>query len=430
MPRTFYAVLLASAAAICAVAGSRAADEGALSGTFTDWSRHPAIAYSAQASHDPVGEVSQQLRDGKLSLRRDGTSGYLRSVLDALHVPVESQIVIFNPDSVQGRRITPANPRSLFFNDRVAVGWVRGGFIELAAQDPSQGVVFYTLEQAFIGQPHFQRNDGCLTCHYSYGSAGVPGMLARSTQQFNVTHRLPIEKRWGGWYVTGNLGAARHLGNIDIKRLFDDAPPSNTLNWPSLQGKFDLDGYLSPYSDVVALMIFDHQMHMMNLLSRIGWEARVADYRRGKSEERLRADGDDPADTPVPLDAAAREVVDYMLFVDEAPLPGRIRGSSGFAEQFAATGPRDRQGRSLRDFDLERRTFRYPLSYMIYSPLFDSLPAAARDAIYARLFDVLSGKDRSRAYARLSAADRTAVVDILKDTRSGLPAYFTLSPRR
>jgi hypothetical protein len=428
MPRTFYAVLLACAAAICAVAGSRAADEGALSGTFTDWSRHPAISYS-QTAHDPVSEISQQMHDGKVVLERNGTSGYLRSVLDALHVPVESQIVIFNPDSVQMRRITATNPRSLFFNDRVAVGWVRGGFIELAAQDPSQGVVFYTLEQAFIGQPHFQRNDGCLTCHYSYGSAGVPGMLARSTRQFNVTHRLPIEQRWGGWYVTGNAGA-RHLGNIDLKRIFDDAPPSDTLNWPSLEGKFNLDGYLTPYSDVVALMIFDHQMHMMNLLSRIGWEARVADYRRGKSAEQLRAGGDDPTDAPVPLDAAAREVVDYMLFVDEAPLPGRIRGSSGFAEQFAAAGPRDRQGRSLRDFDLERRTFRYPLSYMIYSPLFDSLPSAARDAIYKRLFDVLSGKDRSKAYARLSAIDRTAIVDILKDTRPGLPAYFTPAPRR
>ena len=423
MPRTFYAVLLACAAAICAMTGARAAEDGPLSGTFTDWSRHPAIAYSGDA-HDPVSELARQIRDGEAALQRNGASGYLRSVLDALHVPVESQIMIFNPDSVQMRRITPANPRSLFFNDRVAVGWVRGGFIELAAQDPSQGVIFYTLEQSLIGQPRFQRNDGCLACHYSYGSAGVPGMLARSTRQFNVTHRLPIEQRWGGWYVTGNAGA-RHLGNIDLKRIFEDAPPSDTLNWPSLEGKFSLDGYLTPYSDVVSLMVFDPQMHMMTLLSRIGWEARVADYRRGKPVEQLRAGGDDPADAPVALDAAAREVVDYMLFVDEAPLAGRIRGSSGFAERFAAQGPRDPKGRSLRDFDLERRMFRHPLSYMIYSPLFDSLPASARDAIYARLWTVLSGKDRSKPYTRLSAADRTAIVEILRATRSGLPSYFT-----
>src|SRR5437763_1480879 len=115
MPRTFYALLFTGAAFICAIAGSRAAEDGALSGTFTDWSRHPAIAYSGQASHDPVADLSEQMRDGKVSLERYGTSGYLRSVLDALHVPVESQIIVFNPDSVQGRRITPANPRSLFF---------------------------------------------------------------------------------------------------------------------------------------------------------------------------------------------------------------------------------------------------------------------------------------------------------------------------
>ena len=425
MSRTFYAVLLACAAFICSLAVSRAAEEGALSGTFTDWSHHPAIAYSAAAGHDPIGELSDQIRDGKVSLRRDGASGYLRSVLDALHVPVESQIMIFNPDSVQMRRITPTNPRSLFFNDRVAIGWVRGGFIEIAAQDPSQGVVFYRLEQAFVGAPHFQREDDCLTCHYSYGTVGVPGMLARSTQQSNVTHRLAFDKRWGGWYVTGSTGAAPHLGNIDLKHIFDDARPIDTHNWMSLDGKFDLDGYLTPHSDVVALMVFEHQMGMMNLLTRIGWEARVTDFRRGRTAEQLRAAGDDPADVPVPLDAAAREVVDYMLFVDEAPMPNPFRGSTGFTEAFAAQGPRDSRGRSLRDFDLTGRMFRHPLSYMIYSPLFDNLPASARDAIYARLWTVLSGKDRSKEYTRLTAADRTAIVEILRATKAGLPSYFT-----
>jgi len=399
--------------------------EDALSGTFTDWSRHPAIAYSKQDTRDPVAELSRQMRDGRISLQRQGTSGFLRSVLDALHVPLESQIVVFNPDSVQARRINAGNPRSLFFNDRVAVGWVRGGFIELASQDPAQGVIFYQLQEALVGQPFFVRRDDCLSCHYSYASTGVPGMLSRSTQQFSTSHRVPIEKRWGGWYVTGNVGNARHLGNIDLARIFGSAPPAGTTNWPSLEGKFNLDGYLTPHSDVVALMVFEHQMHMMNLLTRIGWEARVADSRRGKS-----AAGDDPADASVPLDAAAREVVDYMLFVEEAPIAGAIRGSTRFAEQFASEGPRDRKGRALRDFDLTRRMFRYPLSYMIYSPIFDALPASARDAIYARLFSVLSGQDRSKAYTRLTPEDRTAILEILRSTKAGLPAYVTQAARR
>jgi hypothetical protein len=431
--RSFYAVLLAGAALIFAVAQApRAAGdnvEGALTSTFTDWSRHPAIAYTVRPTTDPVAELSRQMQDGKVTLQRSGTSGFLRSVLDALHVPVESQVVIFNPDSVQGRRITATNPRALYFNDRVAVGWVRGGFIEITAQDPSQGVVFYTLEQAFVGQPHFARRDDCLVCHYSYGSTGVPGMLARSIQQHDVTHRVPFDKRWGGWYVTGTTGAAHHLGNTNLAHLFDEPPPAGTLNWPSLDGKFDLDGYLTPHSDVVALMVFEHQMHMMNLLTRIGWEARVADFRRGRTPDQLRAAGDDPSDFPVPLDAAAREVVDYMLFVDEAPIPAPIRGSTGFAERFAAEGPRDGQGRSLRQLDLSTRLFRYPLSYMIYSPLFDALPPPAREAIYARLFAVLSGNDRAKEYARLTAVDRSAILEILRSTRTGLPAYFTPARR-
>src|SRR6185312_3834205 len=171
----------------------------------------------------------------------------------------------------------------------------------------------------------------------------------------------------------------------------------------STRGRFNLDGYLTPHSDLVSLMVFEHQMHMMNLLTRIGWEARVAGFRRGKTPER-------------PLDAAAREVAGYMLFTGEAPLSGPIHGSTTFADEFEARGPRDAKGRSLRDFDLTTRMFRYPLSYMIYSPQFDALPAAARDAIYKELWRGLSGRNR---------AERTAIVEILRDTRSGLPSYFT-----
>jgi hypothetical protein len=121
---------------------------------------------------------------------------------------------------------------------------------------------------------------------------------------------------------------------------------------------------------------------------------------------------------------AAVDLVNYLLFVDEAPLPGAVAGTSGFAERFAAAGPRDSKGRSLRDFDLEKRLFRYPASYMIYSPAFDALPAAAREAIYERMWEILSGRETHARYERLSAADRQAVVEILRDTRKDLPEYF------
>ena len=127
---------------------------------------------------------------------------------------------------------------------------------------------------------------------------------------------------------------------------------------------------------------------------------------------------------PVAIDEAAKEVVDYMLFVDEAPFTDTIRGSTGFAARFAAEGPRDRRGRSLRQLDLERRLLKYPCSYMIYSPQFDALPASARDAIYRRLWQVLSGQEREKPYTRLASTDRRAIVEILRDTKPELPDYF------
>jgi hypothetical protein len=328
-------------------------------------------------------------------------------VLDALNVPVDSQIAVFVKDSVQANRINIENPRTIFFNDSVAVGWVRGGFVELASQDPRQGVIFYRLASSWLGTPALTRDNSCLSCHHAFATMGVPGMLARSVGRFQVDHRVPLEQRWGGWYVTGSHGALRHMGNVEPARLFSAPRPENTYNWPSLVGKLDMSGYLARQSDIVALMVFEHQMHLMNLLTRIGWDARVGTL------------NPEPA-----LADAAREVVDYLLFVDEAPLSDPIHGSTGFAETFSARGPRDRRGRSLRDLDLEKRLMRYPCSYLIYSPLFDNLPPRARDAIYQRMWAILSGKDHLAKYGRLSGADRRAITEILRDTKMGLPDYF------
>ena len=404
-----------------ATIGFLQAQSGPLSSSFTNWIDHPAIAYRSRAAGDPVSQLNQALQTGSVQLKADGPSGYLQSLLDALKVPVESQIVVFARDSVQLARITMTNPRALFFNDSVAVGWVRGGFIEVASQDPQNGVIFYAIEPGAIG-PQLRRRDDCLSCHYSYSTAGVPGMLIRSYEQFAVDHTIPIDKRWGGWYVTGSSGSIPHLGNTDLTQLALGHATTARLNWPSLEGKFDTAGYPSSQSDIVALMVFEHQMHLMNLLTRTGWEARVAEARRSSAPQ-FEPPGSD--EKPIAMEDAASEVVDYMLFVGEAPPGDEIRGSSGFRERFEQQGPFDRKGRSLRQFDLRRRLMRYPLSYMIYSPLFDGMPGAAKDAVYQRLWQVLSGTARGPQYRHLSLDDRRAIVEILKDTRKDLPPYFS-----
>ena len=414
----FLAVVLVALAASVLL---RAQDKP-LSTTFTNWLDHPAIAYRSAPAGDPVSQLNQALQSGRVQLTADGPSGYLQSLLKALNVPVESQIVVFARDSVQLARITMTNPRALFFNDSVAVGWVRGGFIELASQDPRNGVIFYAIEPGAVASPKLTRRDDCLSCHYSYSTAGVPGMLIRSYEQFAVNHTIPIDKRWGGWYVTGSSGSIPHLGNTDLTQLALAHVTNTRLNWPSFEGKFDTTGYLSSHSDIVALMVFEHQMHLMNLLSRIGWEARVTEASRSRRPVFERPGSDDK---PIAMESAAAEVVDYMLFVGEAPMADAIAGSSGFRERFEQQGPFDRKGRSLRQLDLRRRLMRYPLSYMIYSPLFDGLPDEAKDAVYRRLWQVLSGAARDPRYQPLSLDDRQAIVEILRDTKHDLPPYFS-----
>ena len=228
-------------------------------------------------------------------------------------------------------------------------------------------------------------------------------------------HRTPFAERWGGWYVTGDSSAIRHMGNAILADESTRRPPGNN-EMPDVQTirmQLDTSAYLSPYSDVAALMVFNHQTRMTNLLIRVGWEFRVARYERSGVFE-----------ATAPLRAMVNELVDYLLFVDEAALPARVRGTSGFSETFGASGPRDRKGRSLRQLDLGKRLLQYPCSYMIYAEAFDGLPPEAKGAIYARMWQVLSGEDRSQRYARLPRSDRQAIVEILRDTKKGLPDYF------
>jgi hypothetical protein len=307
----------------------------------------------------------------------------------------------------------------------------------VATEDPQQGVIFYTLDQNPSDRPVFVRRDNCLVCHESYSTLGVPGMQIRSVftaqdgrqmRQFGdytSDHRSPFEERWGGWYVTGRHVPAHHLGNAMVAGPDTQEPSAGGPPMGSLRVELDEGSYLSPHSDIVALMVFNHQVQMINLLTRVGWEIRFALYEERASPELLiLAQAKHGHLTYQLLRENSKELVDYLLFVDETPLDAKIQGSSGFAEEFAARGPRDRKGRSLREFDLERRLMRYPCSYMIYTDAFDGLPAEAKDAIYKRMWEVLSGKEKGQKYARLSLADRQAIVEILRDTKPDLPDYF------
>ncbi len=384
-----------------------------------------AVSGEAPLFNDPVAVLGRKVAQGAVRLEYDPVTGYLPAVLQALDIPVESQMAVFSKTSIQGMRIEPSNPRVLFFNDAVIVGWVRGGFVELAAHDPMRGMVFYRLDQnpseyrsrvtAVPPESPFTRRQDCLRCHTTEATLGVPGVLLRSVfpsnsgvplshaPQYDTDGRMPFEKLWGGWYVTGESGPSRHLGNLIAT---DEAHPesmrgSGPVHLDSLEGKCDARTRLTSYSDIAALLVFEHQVRLMNLLTRAALVSRKALGKGHSLNPGARAALDDLADA--------------MLFVDDAPLRGNIAGTSGFAEAFASRGPRDHKGRSLRDLSLQGRLLRYPCSYMIYSQAFDALPTEAKGAFYRNLWEKLGDK---------SGPDGQAILEILRETKPGLPGYF------
>lgn len=392
---------------------------------------HPAIQYSGRPVDDPVAHLEKRLESGnvKLEFAPNGW-GYLPAVLQQLGINVDSQVLVFSKTSTQVSRISPRTPRAIYFNDNTSVGFVQNGeVLELASLDPRQGVIFYSLDVRKSAQPEFARRDDCLQCHQGAPTFGVPGILVSSVHPasdqdrqehgsaFTTDDRTSFDQRWGGWYVTGTHGSQDHLGNnVGLVDPVHPGGPSRdgTQNVTSLKEMFDTSRYLAPTSDIVALMTLEHQTRMTNLMTRIGWDTRIA-LAKGAMDDATRAR----------LDSEIDEMVGYMLFIDAAPLREPIAGVSTFTQTFPQWGPRDRQGRSLRDFDLHTRLFRYPLSYMIYSAAFDGMPPMARERVYRRLYDILTGKDRGKAFANLAAEDRRAVLEIVRQTKPNLPAYWT-----
>ena len=400
-------------------------------GSFMGSSEDPAIGYSTARLNNVVEEVNRRIQAGAVPLTFEGRGGFLRSALEALQIPVDSQLLVFSGDSLQGKLINEQSPRAIYFNDRVTLGWVRDGeFIEVAAHDESAGVAFYTLEQRAgptYRAPQFIRGARCTGCHASGDTLGVPGLVMFSTTQpgpslgpgvpRRVDHSEPLARRFGGWFVTGSAGSTPHMGN-DVAALKSHSERALA----SAAGLFDPDGYPAVSSDIVAHLVFAHQAGMTNLLTRASYEARAADP---LLHPPFTSTPDEDGRVASMMTGVARETVDYLLFIDETKLTGQIRGESGFAERFSAGGPRDRKGRSLYELDLNRRLMKYPCSYLIYSPAFDALPRGAKEPIYRRMWEVLSGQERAERYrSALPLGDRQSIIEILRDTKKDLPQYF------
>lgn len=396
----------------------------------------PPIRYGETAPDDAVTGLVRKLRAGTVALAHEKGGGYLKAVLKHLDVPASSQVLVFSKSSLQRSLIGPETPRAVYFNDDVAVAFCQGNdALELVADDPDLGAVFYTLGRTPAGRATVTREtDRCLSCHAGSANQNVPGFLARSVSTDadgemllargtkRVDHTTPFAERWGGWYVTGTSGTQSHRGNAIITAGVASRDGTNVTD---LRPAFDTTPYPTAHSDLVALMVLEHQGEAHNRLTRANYQTRVALAQEAEITAALGLPAGARAESVARRVVWACEpVVEALLFADEAPLSGPVAGTSGFAAEFAARGPSDPPGRSLRQFDLKTRLFRTPLSYVVYSRHFDGLPPEAKAQVYRRLWEVLTGKDQTKPFAHLSPADRLAALEILRATKPGLPAYW------
>ena len=402
-----------------------------------------AIRYSTSTPTEAVSRLQRRMDAGEVTLRWDARGGYLRSVLQALRIPVASQALVLSKTSFQRALISPGRPRALYFRDGVYVGWVQGGrVLEIASVDPRLGAVFYTLSQEPATTPRFQRQtQACLHCHDSPSlTDGVPGLIMQSVHPDTdgepilsagtlvTSDQSPLKERWGGWYVTGTHGAQRHMGNLTTTRAPGGTPldPAAGASVTDLRTRVDTRPYLSAHSDLVALMVLEHEVQLYNLIIRAGYRSRMAlAFDEVRSRELGRAPGQITESTRNLVSRVAEPLVRAMLFVEEAALTEPVSGTSGFSRTFARQGPRDHAGRSLRELDLTQRLLRYPCSYLIYSASFDALPAPVTDYVYLRLWQVLNGDDASGAFAHLAPRDRAAILEILLDTKPAFAVWRT-----
>ena len=385
------------------------------------------IAYSKIPPDDPVARLQRRLDAGEAKLAWDDKFGYLPGILDAFGIPKSSQMLVFSKTSLQRKLISPSNPRALYFNDDVYVGYIPDApMMEVSTVDPQHGGIFYSIGQEKVRKPKFERNQDCMQCHGAQRTLGVPGHFVRSVptdamgeldtpnEISDITHCTSLADRWAGWYVTGQHGAQTHRGNLIGADAFARAKeePNYLGNLTELGKFFDESKYLARGSDIVALMVLEHQAHMHNYITRLNFETQIMTTMYGHTRY---------------LRHQENAFLRYLLFTEEAPLTAPLAGNPEFVAAFAKLGPRDSKGRSLRDFDLQTRMFKYPCSFLIYSDAFAQMAPVMKEELLRRLFAILTGTETHSDFANIPAADRQAILEILRETMPSLPDYWRIA---
>lgn len=380
------------------------------------------LVYSKTSPSNRVTRLIAGIERGQAELEYEPERAYLSSLLKHLEISETSQVLVFSKTSLQIRSISPRNPRAIYFNDDTYVGTVPGSsLVEISTNDPKLGAAFYSFQMSASSPRIRHETYQCLACHATSMTKGVPGHAVRSgypnydgifdskMESFVTDDTSDFKQRWGGWYVSGSHGDLRHMGNTYLRGgVFDSKREGNRQ---SLEDLFNVGKYLSPHSDIQALMVLEHQTQMHNEFTKADFSLRVLDHQNSNQ---------DPAARTVHIQSLAKGIVDRLLFCKEFPLTSPVAGTSGFAQEFSQRGPRDAVGRSLREFDMQTRMFKYPLSYLIYSDGFDGLQPALRDQVCAQLSQVLNDRNQADEYRHLSPELRQQMREIVLATKPGI----------
>ena len=377
--------------------------------------------YFQRTAVDRFSRRIPELAEGRLPLDRSSERAFLKSLLRALDIPESSQLLVFSNTSLQLSLINPNNPRALYFSDNLYLGYVPGGKIEVATIDAELGAVFYIFDiPRSDSRVVVERARRCMNCHANEDTLKVPGLSVKSVapgpgggsldtfHPGQSGHTQPLAERFGGWYVTGTGGFDGHWGNR-MGRLYQGELSATPLE-PGT--RFSFERYPVATSDLLAHLLHEHQVGGVNRLIRAQYRFRELHHRNG---------GSVPQALPPDLETELADLLGYLLFAQEAPIPASgIPGNPAFREGFA----RNRKvvdGHSLKDLDLQTRLLRFRCSYLIHTPFFEGLDADLRRRILRDLDHALSPEKRNAASRHLSDSEAAVIRTILRATVPGFP---------
>ena len=382
----------------------------------------PAHEYHTRELNDPFTRLIADFESGKRELDNRSGRAFITSLLDHLDIPASSQLLVFSRTSLQTRHISGSNPRAMYFNENVYIGYIPGGKVEIISLDPELGGIFYIFDQPKSGKlPVIERSGRCMNCHAIAETRRVPGLSIRSVipgsnwgklvsfRDKQIGHQIPLSERFGGWHVTGDPGISDHKGNLRGEKvggkIVTEVIEPGTL--------FDWSMYPTETSDILPHLLLEHQSGFMNLVLEAAYRARTYQH-IGKGNIK-------PEHLKV-LHGLAEEVVRYLLFADEAKFPaGEIRVDPQYREDFLADRREASNGTSLKDLDLETRVFKHRCSYLIYSDVFQATPDLFRQRVYEVLGEAIRTEKPDPDFDYLSVTEKSAIRGILRETLSDLP---------